>query len=714
MNRRERRAHAGSRPAEALFEQASERHRSGDHAAATRLYRRVLTTEPRHAGSLHRLGLIEAAAGRHDAAARSFRAAIAADPTRTTVPASWHAALGDALDALDRPHEAAAAYGEAIRLQPGEARAHAALGTVLQALGRLDEAVASYQAALRHRPELVQARCNLGSALRRLGRPLEAIAAYRAALRIDPAAAAAHYNLGNALGDVGAHDEAVAAYREALRLGPDEPQARINLGNALAEIGRPDQALDAYDAVLRQRPDHAAAHFNRGNALKEFGRLDEAVAAFETAVRLRPDHAAAQSNLLVSAHYIAGVTPAGILARARRYARTLEVGPPPTFANLPDPNRRLRVGYVSGDLGQHPVGTFLAPVLACHDRSAFDIVCYSDRDRADPIADRLRAGSDRWRHLAGLSDDEAEALIRADGIDVLVDLAGHTAPNRLPLFARRVAPVQASWLGYWGTTGLSRMDAILSDAITIPSGEEHLYSESVLRLPGSRFCYPGPDDAPDPAPPPCVGRGAVTFGSHNNLSKLGPEVVRLWTDIVRAVPGSRLLLKWRSLGGEAMRRRIVAAFADAGLEPGRLELRAASPHRAMLEGYADIDVALDPFPFCGGLTSCEALWMGVPVVTLPGVAPQSRQTAGFLNALGHPEWVAASPADYVAIATGLAGDPSRLARLRRTQRALLAASTLCDGPTFTCGLESAFRQLWAGWCSSRMESRGSASGGVQG
>ncbi len=699
MNRRERRAHAGSHPAEALFERASERHRSGDHAAAAHLYRRVLATEPRHAGSLHRLGLIEAAAGRHDAAARSLRAAIAADPVRAPAPASWHAALGDALDALGQPHEAVAAYREAIRLRPDQARAHAALGTVLQALGRLDEAVASYQAALRHRPELIDARCNLGSALRRLGRPLEAIAAYRAALRIDPAAAAAHYNLGNALADVGAHDEAVAAYREALRLHPEDAQAGINLGNALAGLGRPDEALDAYDSVLRRRPDHAAAHFNRGNALKEFGRLDEAVAAFEAAVRLRPDHAAAQSNLLVSAHYVAGIAPADILARARRYAGMLEAGPPAALANPADPGRRLRVGYVSGDLGQHPVGIFLAPVLACHDRSAFEIVCYADRDRADPVADRLRAHGDQWRRIAGLGDAEAAALIRADGIDVLVDLAGHTAPNRLPLFAGRAAPVQASWLGYWGTTGLSRMDAILSDATTIPPGEEGLYSERVLRLPGGRFCYGGPDDAPDPAPPPCLDRGTVTFGSHNNLSKLGPEVVGLWADLVRAVPDSRLLLKWRSLGSEAMRRRITAAFAGAGLGPERLELRPSSPHRAMLEGYGDIDVALDPFPFSGGLSSCEALWMGVPVVTLPGVAPQSRQTAGFLHALGRPEWIAASPADYVAIAAGLAADPARLSRLRQTQRTRLAASPLCDAPTFTRGLEAAYRQLWTARCS---------------
>ncbi len=710
MNRRERRAHArtpssaGTAAVQALFDQADAQHRAGRPDLAAPIYRAVLAAEPRHAEALHRLGAIAAASGRQAEAAVAFEAAIAAGPAR----APYHVALGHAFDALGRPDDAARAHRDAIRLQPGHAPAHAALGTVLHGLGQLEAAAASYAAAIRHRPDLVDARCNLGSVLRRLGRGGEAIAALRAAVRLDPQAAAAHTNLGNALAEAGRLEEAVAAYGTALRLRPDEDQARINLGNALNELGRPDEALDCYDAVLRPRPDHAGARYNRGAVLKELGRMDEAVAAFEAAVRLRPDHAAAHSNLLVSAHYVDAAAPAAILDRARRFARTLEADrPTPIFPNDPDPARRLRIGYVSGDLGQHPVGTFLAPVLACHDRAAFEIVCYSDRDRADPVADRLRAGSDRWRRLAGLGDDEAAALVRADGIDILVDLAGHTAPNRLPMFARGAAPVQVTWLGYWGTTGLARMDAILSDATTIPPGEEGHYSERVLRLPGGRFCYGPPDDAPDPAPPPCLRRGGVTFGSFNNLSKLGPAVVELWAAVLHAVPGSRLLLKWRSLGGDAVRSRITTAFAAAGIDPERLELRPASPHAAMLAEYGDVDVAIDPFPFCGGLTSCEALWMGVPVVTLPGPMPQSRQTAGFLRALGQPGWEAGSRAGYVAIAAALAADPARLEALRRTQRARLAASSVCDGPGFTRGLEAAYRGVWAGWC---VKAKGAALG----
>ncbi len=698
MNRRERRAQerklSPSDAAQALLEQAGRYHQAGQSAAAERLYRQVLLLDPRQAEAPHRLGSIAAAAGRHDEAADLFRAAIAIDPVR---PAS-HAALGEALDASGWPHDAATALREAIRLQPGHARAHAALGTVLQGLGQLEEAASSYGVALRHQGGLLDARCNLGSVLRRLGRPHDAIAAYRAALRTDPAFAAAHYNLGNALGDVGRHDEAVAAYAAALRLRPDDVQARLNLGGALNELGRLHEALDNYDAVLRHQPDHATAHFNRGAVLKEMGRMTEAVAAFEAAIRLRPDHAAAHSNLLASAHYVYGIGPAVILDRARRYARLLEFGPPPAFHNDPDPHRRLRIGLVSPDLGHHPVGHFLAPVLACHDRSAVEVTCYSDRDRADPLADRLRAGSDRWRRLTGLDDAAAAALIRADTIDILIDLAGHTALNRLPMFAAGAAPVQATWLGYWGTTGLACMDYILSDRVTIPPDEESHYSERVLRLPNGRFCYEAPVDAPEPSPPPCLRRGAVTFGSFNNLSKLGPEVVQAWAAVLHAVPGSRLLLKWRSLGDGTMRQRVAAAFAQAGIATQRLELRAASPHAAMLAEYADLDIALDPFPFCGGLTSCEALWMGVPVVTLPGGTPQSRQTIGFLRALGQDGWAAGSIEDYVAIAAALAADPAGLAERRQTQRARMATSPLCDGPGFTRDLEAALRRMWIMWC----------------
>jgi predicted O-linked N-acetylglucosamine transferase (SPINDLY family) len=309
----------------------------------------------------------------------------------------------------------------------------------------------------------------------------------------------------------------------------------------------------------------------------------------------------------------------------------------------------------------------------------------------------LQKTSDHWRSLVGLPDDAALALILNDGIDILVDLSGHTAKNRLPLFAQRAAPIQVSWLGYFGTTGLRAMDYLLMDQWAVPIGEEHGYVESIVRLPHGRFCYAPPDYAPLPVDPPSLRRGYVTFGSFNNIAKVGPDVIAMWADVLAANPSSRLLLKWKTLDDETVRSSVSAAFAAAGVAEGRLELRGFSPHSDMLAQYGDIDIALDPFPFGGGLTSCEALWMGAPVLTMPGDRPASRQTAGFLAAIGLSNCVVRSPAEYVRLAAALAADHTRLAALRRALRPAMAASPLCNGALFTSTLETAFRQMWIRW-----------------
>jgi len=310
---------------------------------------------------------------------------------------------------------------------------------------------------------------------------------------------------------------------------------------------------------------------------------------------------------------------------------------------------------------------------------------------------RLRGAADHWSQIFGLSDPEAAALILRDAIDILVDLSGHTAKNRLPLFALRPAPVQVSWLGYFGTTGLDSMDYLVMDKWAAPPGEEQWCAEAVARLPHGRFCYAPPDYAPEPADPPTLTRGYVTFGSFNNVTKIGPDVVNLWAAVLQAAPRSRLVIKWKSLDEPDARRRLAEAFVAAGVDPGRLELRGFSPHAEMLAQYGEIDIALDPFPFGGGLTSCEALWMGVPVLTLPGDRPASRQTIGFLETLGLSNWVATSPADYVSRAAAFASDPIRLREQRRSIRPRMAASPLCNGVLFARDLEAAYRQMWRRW-----------------
>ena len=353
---------------------------------------------------------------------------------------------------------------------------------------------------------------------------------------------------------------------------------------------------------------------------------------------------------------------------------------------------------MSADFGRHPVGYFLAPLLARHDRDRLAVVCYSGVMQEDDLTQRFRSQASGWRKIAGMSEAALAEQVRADGIDILIDLAGHTAGNRLRAFARRPAPVQATWLGYWFTTGLAAIDYALMDETTVPPGEERHFVETVIRLP-SRFCYAPPAHAPEVGPPPLLARGAPTFGSFNNLAKLTPEVAALWARVLHAVPGARLVLKWATLADPGRRRRIEEMFGSHAIAPERLDLRPRSEHAAMLAEYADIDVALDPFPFTGGLTSCEALWMGVPVVTLPGERPVSRQTLGFLDLVGLSDMLAARDADsYVAIAAGLVADPERLAALRAGLRARMAASRLCDGPAFAREFEAALRGMWRTWC----------------
>jgi predicted O-linked N-acetylglucosamine transferase (SPINDLY family)/predicted SAM-dependent methyltransferase len=646
-----------------LLREGLRHHQAGRLSQAERRYLRILSMEPGHADSWHQLAIMANQLGKHDIAVGMLNKAIA---------------INGAV-ALYRSN----------------------LGNVLADLGRVGEAVGAYQAAICIKPDYGEARSNLSAALRGLGQLEEAILACKIALCLKPELAEAYSNLSVALMDLGRLDEAVAAFAAALRVKPDYAEAHSNLGNALRELGHLGDAMAACKAALSIAPNYPSAYSNFGVALTEFGRFDDSVAAFTRALRINPDYAEAHSSLLMSLYYRPDVTGDMILVEARRFAAQFERHSEPIFFdNSRDLDRRLRIGYVSGDFRRHPVGYFLAAVLLHHRRTAIEVFCYTNSAKADDVTDHLRGAADHWRSLVGLSDEAAAKLVGADRIDILIDLSGHTGLNRLPLFARKPAPIQASWLGYWGTTGLSAMDYILTDTVTVPPSEEHWYSEQVLRLPDGRFCYAPPEYAPPQAEPPLRRVGYVTFGSFNNLAKIGPEVVRIWAAVLRAVVGSRLLIKWKSLDDDRVRWTLMAAFAAEGIEAERLLLRGASPHPEMLAEYGDVDIALDPFPFSGGLTSCEALWMGVPVITLPTGGVPSRQTLGFLRCLGLNECVAADPDDYVRIAAGLAADGERVAEYRRALRSRMAASPLCDGAGFAQSLEAAYRTMWRNWCDS--------------
>lgn len=486
---------------------------------------------------------------------------------------------------------------------------------------------------------------------------------------------------------------------------PSDPEVFSNHGNILKDLGKFPEAIEAYRRAIKLRPDFAIAHNNLGNALKNQGQILEAIESYETALRIIPNFIQAYDNLLFAKFYVPTLDNEKILALHREWDKKL--GLPPsvrtrTHPNSPDPEKILKIGYVSPDLGRHPVGNFMSPVLSNHDRKKCRVYCYSDRLNEDAISEKLREKCDSWHRTVGIEHHALAEIIRQDGIDILVDLAGHTAGNRLPVFAMKPAPIQVTWIGYPGTTGLKGIDYIFMDDTAILPGEESYFSEKVIRLPTTRFCYEPPVDAPPVAPSPFLENGHITFGSFNNLAKMTEPVMNLWARILLETVDSKLLLKAAPLGSERVCEEIAASFESRGINRDRLLLRGASPHDKMLAEYADMDIALDPFPFTGGLTSCEALWMGVPVLTLYGNRPISRQTAGFLKTIGIKGFTAGSESEYLNIARKRSSHREELDGIRKGLREKMRSSLLCDGSSFTANLEDAYRTIWRDWCNTKV------------
>jgi len=585
------------------------------------------------------------------------------------------------------------------------AEAAYALGLDALAAGRTLEALSAFEQVVQIEPHHAGALYQLGRIAYGAGRLVSAKGFFARAAAKDPGSAAAGLALARVLHDLGELRAAGDALEGVLALTPGDADVWMNLGNVRREQGAFTAAEAAGQRATALAPGSALAWRNLAVTLQEQGRAGPAIAAYERALAIDPELREAESGRLFCLNYDEDRTAGEVAREHRQWGMAMQARTPTSTAAWPnrsDPDRRIRIGYVSGDFHTHPVGYFLAEVLKAHDRSAVDVIGYSNGPRADAMTGRLRAACDHWRVIAGLDDAAADLMIRADAVDVLIDLSGHTAHGRLALFARRPAPVQASWLGYVATTGLPSMDYLITDAETAPFGSEALFTETLMRSPLGRFCYGPPELAPLVSPPPSARSRPFVFGSFNDTLKITPRVVGLWARVLNRVPGSQLLLKWRALDDEGVRQRLCEAFRRAGVEPSRLELRGYSPHQSMLAQYADMDVALDPLSFSGGMTTCEALFMGVPVVTLPEEKPASRQTLSFLTQLGLTDLLAVSEDDYVAKAAALAQDPDRLADLRRSLRPRMQASPLCQPVPFAAALEALIRQMWRRWCEGRL------------
>jgi len=648
-----------------FFSLAMEHHRSGRLNEAEQLCRQLLVMSPSHLGALQMLAM------------------LTSDSDRTA----------EAMELLRR----------ALSIKPDSAELHYNLGKSLVAVGRAAEAISHYRRAIVLRPSFAMAWNNLGNALASQGAVDDAIAAYRQSLSLRPDDAKLRYNLGTALLKNTKYAEAVVELRAAISLKADYSAAYNSLGLAFAGAGQLDDAIDAYERGLTSAPTDLALNSNLGSALRDVGRLDDAIAAFRQAIAYHADARAAGNVLYSLLHHSVYDMPS-LWEEHRQwnltYARPLasEIKP---HHNVLDPNRRLRIGFVSPHFRDQ---WFLRPLLANLDHGQFEIFCYDDGGPRDPFV-RLEDYADRWQLTRSLSDAQMAEQIRLDQIDVLIDLALHTNGNRLLVFARKPAPVQLTWLGYPGTSGMDAMDYRISDPCLDPPSSDggpgpndRFYSEATIRLPDCFWCYDPLTDKPEVNQLPALSNGFVTFGSLNNFAKVTDFTLKMWARVLKSVPTSRLhLLAPRGATQGRMRRR----FAQADIDPSRIGFINRKPRSGYLGSFHEIDITLDVFPYTGHTTTIESLWMGVPVVSLYGQTAVSRGSMSILANVGLGGLASGSPQDCLKVVMSLSKNLEALSLMRSTLRNRLERSPVMDAPRFTANMQAALRKMWRHYCEKR-------------
>jgi len=648
-------------------------HRAGELDAARTVYERVLALAPRHADALHLSGVVAMQQRRFADAFDLIGRAIEISPQ-----ASFFDNLGCALFGWGKLTAAAECHQQAIALDASSFRAHNNLGNVLHRMRLTAAAAASFRASVALNPSFAEAHCNLGNVLRELGEASLAVEHCRKAIELNPSFGEAHNNLGNALKTQGLLDEAAQCYRAAARLMPHEAQVPLNLG-----------------IVCRERGHH-----------------DEAIACFRHALTLRPTWHEAWSNLLFTLSFAREVSPGAYLDEARRYGELVcaQVSPYTDWHADTASGAPLRIGFVSADLRTHPVGFFIENVVANLDPERVQLYAYVTRPYEDALSARIKPRFSAWRSIVDLDDQSAARMIRDDGIHVLIDLSGHTDCNRLPVFAWKPAPVQASWIAYFASTGLDAIDYVLGDRWVLPPDEADHFVERAWRLPHGYLCFTPPDataeadaalKAAQQADAAATGRATdtairrtPTFGYFGDLVKLNDQVLAVWARILSAVPEANLFLKAQQLGDEAQRERLSARFEALGIERTRLIMEGASPRAQYLAAYGRVDITLSPFPYPGGTTTAESLWMGVPVLCRRADRFLGHLCESVLQSVELGDWIAADDEQYVAKAVAFMRERGALNALAAGLRERMLSSSLCDATRFAHSLESAFAAMW--------------------
>ncbi|MEQ1527510.1 MAG: tetratricopeptide repeat protein [Gallionella sp.] len=655
-------------------------------------YRRALSIQPNAVDTHNNLGTVLKDLGQLDEAVVCYRQALRLKPDY----ADAHYNLGNVYKEMKQLELAVESYQQAVQIKPDFAEAHSNLGSVFQVQWRIDEAQLCYQRAAELKPDVARYHLKLGGVLYALKQIYMAIESYQRALTINPNYAEAHNQLGLCLKANGQLDNAIVSYRRAIECDSNLASAYCNLGDALRASAQYDGALDNYRHALLLQPDSAGIYDSLGILFSEIGQCNDAQNFLRRSLDIDPDNFKTHSNLLFSMCYDPTNGPADYLAESLQYGQNVAkkiISRFTTWQCNPQP-QKLRVGIVSGDLVGHPVGYFLENLLMHLGTSRIELIAYSNNPVADDLTARIQPYFDQWHPVYARNDQATAQLIYDDGIHVLLDLSGHTGNNNLPVFAWKPAPVQATWLGYFASTGVVEMDYLLADETGVPESQRSHFSETIWYLPNTRLCFTPPNADLPATLLPSLNQPALTFGCYQNLAKVNNAVLAAWSRIFAALPQARLRLASKQLGDTAVVAQLKQRLEQHGITKTRVSMHGSVSRQDYMASYAEVDMLLDTFPYPGGTTTCEALWMGVPTLTLAGNTLLARQGASLLTAAGLPDWIARDEDDYVAKAIQFAGDLPKLAALRAGLREQVLASPLFNASRFAKHFEEA---LWGMW-----------------
>jgi len=662
-----------------VLSQAVQAHQSGDLEQAESFYRQVLQQDANHPDALHLLGVLMSQLQSWQSATQFFERAILAQPNEVL----YYINYAEMFLNQNKLEEAAECFQKILTVQPDLFAVHNNLANLFVKLEQTDKAILHYQKALLIQPEFGKAHYNLGNMFKMQGKLLEAEQSYRKALQIDPADPMSLNNLGIVLKEQGRIEEAIEQYQLALQQKSDSPEAQTNLGNILKDRGQFEEAIVCYQEAIRLNPDICESYSNLATVYKDQGRLTEAMETFKKAVTVDPNNANVFSNMIYAEQFLPDISLAQI--RSSHQAWQDRFAAQPVFSHVyeKNPDKKLTLGFVSADFRVHPVAYFTVGILENLARHC-DVVCYANQPLYydDEMTERFKQSASHWHNIHGWTDAQVAEKIREDKIDILFDLTGHNAGNRLMVFAQKPAPVQITWAGYMATTGLSAMDYILGDAYETPESAAPYYSEKIIRMPHSFIAYDPPDWAPPVNVLPALTNGYLTFGSFNILAKITPAVVALWSDVLNALQSSKLIMKTKGLSCDKTRQRYLDMFEAHGISSDRITCYPFSSREELGQNYQQVDIQLDPFPFSGSTTTLESLWMGVPVITLPGETFAGRHSLTFLSNAGLSQFVATDQQHYINMAIYWNQHFQELDEIRQSLRSQMQQSPLCNAEAF--------------------------------